>query len=104
MAIVVSTNLMDATRQQWLNDIVACKYVMNGTTYTGTIQEKHIVGNAARFNIGITKRGTESGTDTITKVMLYRRNGEQAVVINGTFKKNSLQGRFFRFNLILEEG
>ena len=33
MAIVVSTNLVDSTRQQWLDDIIACKYVMNGTTY-----------------------------------------------------------------------
>ena len=104
MAIVVSTNLVDSTRQQWLEDIITCKYVMNGITYKGEIQEKQIVGEAARFNIGITKRGQESGEDTITKVMLYRRNGEQAVEINGTFKKKALQGRFFRFDLILKEG
>lgn len=101
---VIAAGLINDTRQQWLDDIVACKYVMNGSTYIGEIQEKKIVGNAARFNIGITKRSESSGNDAITKVMLYRRNGQQAVEINGSFEKMKIQGRFFRFDLILKEG
>lgn len=101
---VVATSLINDTRQQWLDDIIKCKYVMNGSTYDGDIQEKQIVGNAARFNIGITKRSEGSGNDTITKVMLYRRNGQQAVEISGSFTKMKVQGRYFRFDLILKEG
>jgi len=103
-AVVISTNLVSDTRKQWLQDIIACKYIMNGTTYEGTIQEKEIVGDAARFHIGITKRVAAGGTDTITKVMLYRRNGEVAAEITGPFTKKQLQGRYFRLNLILKEG
>ena len=104
MAIVVSKELVDDTRQLWLDDIISCKYVMNGTTYTGTIQKKEIVGNAARFHIGITHRQDSRQKDSITKVTLYRRSGKQAVEITGTFEKMQLQGRYFRFDLILREG
>ena len=100
---VIAEGLINDTRQMWLNDIISCKYVMNGNTYNGEIQEKAIVGNAARFSIGITKRSESSGNDTITKVMLFRRNGQQAVEINGSFTKMKIQGRYFRFDLILRE-
>ncbi len=102
-ATVISSTLLNETRQRWLKEIVAVKYIMNGTTYTGQIQEKVVAGNAARFDIGITKR-TGNGTDTITQVLLCKSDGSTVVTVNGPFTKRGTQGRYIRINLNLKEG
>lgn len=96
--------LIDETRAAWLDRIVKCKYVMNGSTYDGVIQEKKISGNIVRFNIGITKRSDGSGQDSITRVMLIDKAGNTMATIDGSYTKKNIQGRFFRVDLILKEG
>ena len=102
--VVISGALISKTRQSWFENIVKCNYVMNGTTYKGTIQNKEIVGNAVRFHIGITKRVDGTGSDSISKVILMDRAGQQVAEVDGPFTKKQLQGRYFRLDLILKEG
>jgi hypothetical protein len=74
---------------------------MNGSTYRGDIQAKHIVGDT--IEVFVVVDHSVPGTNTITRIRLYDVDGQMAGERTESIVKSSTQGVLVKFEFPLKE-